>query len=80
MSLHALTLCCGIKIVRVTTIDSLEVFPKYLRNSLEYSDNTLHADRYYGGTGTGSQEFMTFQTCAAWKRGKVYGFLFMASY
>jgi len=50
-------------------------FPKYLRNGLEYSDQTLHADRYYGRTGTGSREFITFHIGAAWKRGKVYGFL-----
>jgi len=42
---------------------------------LEYSDHTLHADRYYAGTNAGSQEFMTFSIGAAWKRGKVYGFL-----
>jgi len=50
-------------------------FPKYLRNGLQYSDQTLHADRYYGGAGAGSQEFMTFCIGAAWERGKVYGFL-----
>ena len=50
-------------------------FPKYLKNGLEYSDQTLHADRYYGGTGAGSQEFVTFRIGAAWKRGKVYGFI-----
>ena len=50
-------------------------FPKYLRNDLENSDQTLHADRYYGGADTGSQEFMTFRTGAVWERGKVYGFL-----
>jgi len=49
MSLCALTLCCGVKIVRVIRVESGEVFPKYLRNGLEYSDQTLHADRYYGG-------------------------------
>jgi len=42
---------------------------------LEYSNQALHADRYYGGTGAGSQEFMAFGIGAAWKRGKVYGFL-----
>jgi len=42
---------------------------------LEYSDQALHADRYYGGAGAGSQEFMTFCIDVAWKRGKVYGFL-----
>jgi len=35
----------------------------------------LHADRYYGGAGAGSQKFMTFRIGAAWERGKVYGFL-----
>jgi len=50
-------------------------FPKYLRNGLEYSDQTLHADRYYGETGAGSQEFMTFCIGAAWEMGKVYGVL-----
>jgi len=51
-------------------------FPKYLRNGLEYRDQPLQADRYYGGTGAGSQEFMTFCTSTAWKGGKVYyGFL-----
>jgi len=39
---------------------------------LEYSDQTLHADRYYGGAGAGSQEFMTFSIGAAWE---IYGFL-----
>jgi len=75
MSLCALTLCCGVKIVQVTRVDSWEVFPKYPRNGLEYSDQTLHADRYYRGTGAGSQEFVTFRIGAAWKRGKVYGFI-----
>jgi len=46
-------------------------FPKYLRNGLQYSDQTLHADRYYGVAGAGSQEFMTFRIDAAWERGKV---------
>ena len=50
-------------------------FPKYLRNGLEYSDQTLHADRYYGGADDSSREFMTFCTGATWKRSKVYGFL-----
>jgi len=36
------------KTVRVTRVDSWKVFPKYLRNGLEYSDQTLHADKYYG--------------------------------
>jgi len=75
MSLFALTLCCVVKIVRVIRVDSWEVFPKYLSNGLDYSDQTLPADRYCEGTGTGSQEFMTFGIGAAWKRGKVYGFL-----
>ena len=75
MSLYACTLCCAVKIVRVIRVESWEVFPKYLRNGLEYSDQTLHADRYYGGAGAGSQEFMTFCTVAARKRGNVYGFL-----
>ena len=39
--------------------------PKYLRNGFEYSDQTLREDRYYGGTGGGSQEFMTFRIDAA---------------
>jgi len=43
----------------------LEGFPKYLRHGLEYSNQTLQADRYYGGTGDGSQEFMTFRTGVA---------------
>jgi len=50
-------------------------FPKYLRNGLEYSDQTLHADRYYGVGGAGSQEFMTLCTGVAWERNKIYGFL-----
>jgi len=53
----------------------LGVFLKYLRNGLQYSDQTFHADRYYGGAHAGSQEFMTFRIVAAWDRGKVYGFL-----
>jgi len=40
---------------------------------LEYSDQTVHTDRYYGGACAGSQEFMTFRIGAAWERGKVYG-------
>jgi len=75
MSLCALTLCCGVKIVQVIRVESWKVFPKYLRNGLKYSDQTLHADRYYGGAGAGSEEFMTFRIGAAWERGKVYGFL-----
>ena len=63
------------KIVRVTRVDSWKFFPKHLRNGLEYSDQTLHADRYYGGTDAGGQEFMTFRIVVVWKRGKVYGFL-----
>ena len=38
-----------VKTVRVIRVESWEVFPKCLRNGLEYSDQTLHADRYYGG-------------------------------
>jgi len=75
MSLCALTLCWGVKIVRVIRVESWEVFPKYLRNGLKYSDQTLHADRYYGGPGAGSQEFMTFRIGVVWGRGKAYGFL-----
>ena len=75
MSLRALTLCYAIKIVRVTRVDSWDVFPKYLRSGLEYSNQTLHADRHYGGTGAGSQELMAFGIGAAWKRGKMYGFV-----
>ena len=48
------------KIVRVITVESWEVFPKCLRNGLEYSDQALHADRYCGVAGAGSQELMTF--------------------
>jgi len=50
-------------------------FPEYLRNGLDYSDQSLRADGYYGGAVAGSQEFMTFRIGAAWKKGKVYGFL-----
>jgi len=50
-------------------------FPKYLRIGLEYGNQTLRADRHYGGASNGSQEFMTFRIDAAWKRGKVYDFL-----
>jgi len=42
---------------------------------LKYSDQTLHADRYCGGAGAGSQEFMTFCIVSAWERGNVYGFI-----
>jgi len=49
-------------------------FPKYLRYGLEYSDQTLHADRYCGRAGAGSQEFMTFCIGVVWERGKVHGF------
>jgi len=42
---------------------------------LEYGDQALRADRYYGGAGAGSQEFMTFRIDMAWESGKVYGFL-----
>ena len=59
MSLCALTLRCGVKIVQVTRVDSWEVFPKYPRNGLEYSEKALHADRYYRGACAGSQEFIT---------------------
>ena len=64
-----------VKTVRVIRVESWEVFPKYLRNGLEHSDQTLHADRYDGWAGAGSQEFMTFCIDAAWERGKCYGFL-----
>ena len=50
-------------------------FPKYPRSGLEYSNQTLHADRHCGGTGAGSQELRAFCIGAAWKRGEVYGFL-----
>ena len=56
-------------------VEIWEVFPKYLRNGLEYSDQSLRADRYYRGASAGSQEFMTFCIDAAWERGKIYGFL-----
>jgi len=56
-------------------VEIWEVFPKYLRNGLEYSDQALQADRYCGGAGAGSPEFMIFRTGAAWERGKVYVFL-----
>jgi len=42
---------------------------------LEYSNQTLHADRYYERAGAGSQEFMTFCIRAAREMGKIYGFL-----
>ena len=63
------------KTLRLTRVDSWEVFLKYLRNGLEYSDQTLHADRYYGLEGRRYQGFMKFRIDAAWKRGKVYSFL-----
>ena len=75
MSLYALTLCCGVKIVRVISVESWEVLPKYHRNCLEYSDQALHTDRYYGEAGDGSQEFITFRIDSVWERGKAYGFL-----
>jgi len=50
-------------------------FPKYHRNCLEYCDQALHTDRYYGEAGDGSQEFITFCIDAVWERGKDYGFL-----
>jgi len=65
MSLYALTLCCGVKIVRVIRVESWEGFPTYLRNGFEYGNQTLRADRYYGGAGAGSQEFVTLRTGAA---------------
>jgi len=46
-------------------------FPKYFRNGLEYSDQTLHADRYYEVAGADSQEPVTFRIDAV---------KFMASY
>ena len=65
----------GVTIVRVIGVESLQIFPKYLRNCLEYSDQPLLADRYYGVAGADSQEFMKVRMGAAWKRGKFYGFL-----
>jgi len=65
MSLYALTLCCGVKIVRVIRVESWEVFPTYLRNGFEYGNQTLCVDRYYGGAGAGSQECVTLRTGAA---------------
>jgi len=70
MSLCALTLYCGVKIVRVITVESWEIFPKYPRNGSDYGDQTWHADRHYGVAGDGCQEFMTFRICADRKRGK----------
>ena len=72
MSLRALTYAVGQKLYELHRLTVGRFFPKYLKNSLEYSDQTLHADRY---TGAGSQEFVTFRIGAAWKRGKVYGFI-----
>ena len=43
--LHAV----GVKIVQVIRVESWE-----------YRKQTLHADRYHGGVGAGSQGFMTF--------------------
>ena len=65
MSLCALTLCCGVQIVRVIRVKILQVFPKRLRNCSEHSDQPLLADRYYGVAGAGSQEFMKVRTVAA---------------
>jgi len=42
---------------------------------LEYSNQALHTDRYYGEAGDGGQEFITFRIDAVWERGKAYGFL-----
>jgi len=68
-----LNLRCRVKTARVTRVDSWDDFPKYLRNGLEYSDQALHADRYYGVTSAGSQEFMSFGIGVSWKSGQVYG-------
>jgi len=59
VSLRALTLCCGVKIIQLIRVEIWEVFPKYPRNGLEYSEKALHADRYYRGACAGSQEFIT---------------------
>ena len=42
---------------------------------MDYSDQSSHADRYYGEAGAGGQELMTFHIGEAWERGKIYGFL-----
>jgi len=42
---------------------------------LEYGDQPLLVDRYYGVAGAGGQEFMKVPIAAAWKRGKIYDFL-----
>ena len=75
MSLCALTLCCGVKIVRVARVENLEVLPAYLRKCLEYGDQPMLVDGYYGVAGAGSQEFMK---SAQLRRGK--GVKFLASY
>jgi len=61
--------------VRVIRVESWEVFPEYPRSGLEYSNQALRADRYYGEVGAGSQEFMTFCIGVACR-----GVKFMASY
>ena len=75
MSLCALTLCCGVKIMRVARVENLEVLPAYLRKCLEYGDKPMLVDRYYGEAGAGSQQFMTFRTDVASEEGKIYGFI-----
>jgi len=75
MSLRALTLCGGVKIIRVIRVESWEFFSNYFRNGLEYSNQTLHADIYYGG------EVLIVKNLwhsAKMRRGK--GVNFMASY
>jgi len=64
-----------VKTVRIIRVERWEDFLKYLWIGLEYSDQTMQSDRHYGGTGAGSQEFMTFRIGAAWERGKVFVWL-----
>jgi len=45
------------KIVRVIRVEIWEIY----QERCGVQRPTLHADRYYGGAGAGSQEFMTFR-------------------
>ena len=74
MSLYALTLCCGVKLYELQGLTVGRFFLN-ISGTVWSNDQALHADRYYGVAGAGSQEFTTFRTGAAWQGGKVYGFL-----
>jgi len=75
MSLCALTLCRWVKIVRVIRIDSWEVFLNISVSVWSTATELCVPIDIMEGQALVIQEFMTIRIDAAWKRGKIYGFL-----